>query len=388
MSIGVKFSDGHSIPCQFVTNKNFFSIHPDTILSKLIYNKTQTLTTVNQLKINFSTDSIPIDSNRIDKLFHATATRDNEIIKVHTSNKFIKSSDSVQFHGNTTNLFNDFTPRFYSSSGIDRSNLNNNFLLNIKEKTIHLFYKGTSSLVEQKKLVRSESKTETNNTFGYEGRTLNPAQSGWYIIVLLLSISIFTWGKAIYHKYIFQVLESIYNFQLSVRLFRDKNILFRNLSILLQILFSLTVGIFISVFFTRFQYHQLFDSPLFNMLVYSIAIYVFFSIKYLIYNFLGLVFKTQEEFSEISHQISLFNKVFGIILLPIVSVIPFINEKAGLVLIFVSFALFFLFTILFLYRSYQIIRNKQISIFFLILYLCTIEILPMLLLVKASKTII
>jgi hypothetical protein len=383
-----KFLDGHHVPLFFQDLYKNIQIQPDTISKTTVKSISSGNSLTAKLKVNLLTDSISFNSNKVDKLFNLAAARDKDILKVNYIHRIPRFSDTTQFHGSTKNIFNEFAPSFPHTRNYPNFILNNNFLLKIQEKSLHQYYHDESNILNDKKVLTVTTKPNLNNSYGIEGRRFHPTQNGWYVIIILLILALFTYCKTTYRKYIFQVIESTYNFQLSERLFRDKNILFRNLSIILQILFSLIIGIFVTVSLYHFQYKQVFDSLLLNILLYSSALYFFFLFKNFLYLFLGLVFKNQEDFSEISHHISMFNKVIGIFLLPIVVILPFINYKFQLLLIYLACLVFLLLTILLLIRSFQIVANKQISFFFLILYLCTIEILPVLIIIKASKTII
>jgi len=112
------------------------------------------------------------------------------------------------------------------------------------------------------------------------------------------------------------------------------------------------------------------------------AILVFFLLKSSLYSLLGFVNESHEETSEYLFHMRNYNKVLAIFLFPVVCLVawtPFVEVwyflLAGLVMTFI----FYLFT---LNRGIKILMKKQFSVFYLFLYLCTLEFLPILLFLK------
>ena len=103
---------------------------------------------------------------------------------------------------------------------------------------------------------------------------------------------------------------------------------------------------------------------------------------------LAYVFRTEHIFSEYSFFIVLFNQILGLALIPLSAAIAFarvVNAEyiiyAGLTLILGM--LFFRI----LRGSIAVVSRPNVSRFYLFLYLCTLEILPMALFVKAFMLI-
>lgn len=325
---------------------------------------------------------------RVEQLFKAAEAREKTIArpKAKTIEIF---EDTTGFVGSTTRI--DNTSPLLSLTKDYTYNPNENILFNILKKN------GKTDMTNAVVPDSAKSKTTTVSTTqpfkskeitGFEGNARVADSNGWYIFVLLIALSIFAWGKALYQKYLLQILASVYNYQISIQLFRDKNALFRNLSIILQFLFPINIGLLIYLLIDYYSFNQVFQWPLASIAVYSASVFVFFRLKTLLYKFLGVIFKVEEDFHEIQHHMNTFNQTTGVILLPFIISIPFLNEEFKPVLIISLFLFIGIIGMLFLYRGFQIVIRKQVSIFFLILYLCAVEILPVVLLIKTSYTII
>lgn len=363
-------------------------IYQDTLKSAPV--TSQSVLQVSKPKINLDTASI--DRQRLDRLFQVAAEREKKLVRPKTTTSTLANTevkeDTVSFQGSTSRIYSDFIPSFQKSSGYNPGDINDNFLLNISEKTVDIHYKVKDTTKVNTSAVSSVQVPKTEIPTGFEGNLRNYDTHSWYVVVLLLSLSIFAWGKSLYQKYLLQIFNSVYNYQISIQLLRDRNALFRNLSIILQVLFPINVGLLIYFLIEFFQFNHVSPMPLVNIAIYSLSIFLFFRLKTFLYKFLGLVFKVEEDFNEIHHHMNVFNQSLGVILLPFIISMPFLNDSIKNIFLIGLVFVIGVFILLFFFRGFQIVSRKQVPVFFLILYLCAVEILPVVLLVKTSYTII
>jgi len=334
-------------------------------------------------------DTTSLDKQRVDKLFQVAEARDKKLAQSKSKTiKIAEQQDTSSFIGSTSRINTDFVPSYQKLPGYSSESLNTNFLLNIAGKSSSNPYKSddtakiNASAVSYSKIQKKEIPS------GFEGNPRSYDTNGWYILVLLIALSIFAWGKSFYQKYLLQIISSVYNYQISIQLFRDKNALFRNLSIILQILFPINVGLLIYFLIDFYHFNQIFNNSILNIAVYCFGVFLFFRLKAFLYKFLGVLFKTQEDFNEVQHHINVFNQTLGVILLPFVIAMPFMDTTITKITLIGLFGFVGIFLLLFFFRGIQIVTRKQVSFFFLILYLCAIEILPVALLIKTSYAII
>jgi hypothetical protein len=210
----------------------------------------------------------------------------------------------------------------------------------------------------------------------------------WVPLILLLSLFAFALIKIQYKRYVDQVVNSLINYQVSLRLLRERNVLFRNMSLGMNLVFGLNLGLFIFFILENFGIKQQFSDKFLNVLLYSGGLIILYSLKSFICRLIGYVFKVQSEFMEYVHNINLFNKNIGLFLFPVVIAFPYIDENLRPVVIYLGISILAIMVFLRTVRSVQIIMRKGVSLFYLILYLCAIEILPVLLVVKYSGTLV
>jgi hypothetical protein len=99
--------------------------------------------------------------------------------------------------------------------------------------------------------------------------------------------------------------------------------------------------------------------------------------------FLGFVFQVQREASEYTTSIFLFGNVLGLFMMPVVILLAFAKDVNPLVFIYSGLVILTSFLCVRLIRGLIIgINSLRVSGFYLFLYLCTLEILPFVILVK------
>jgi hypothetical protein len=109
----------------------------------------------------------------------------------------------------------------------------------------------------------------------------------------------------------------------------------------------------------------------------------YFMLKILLYKILGSIFSKRETTGELVFNMMLYHNVLGLILLPVATIHSMVPAFAPVSLFLVPglIALFYLMSVI---RSIFFAFREGISIFYLILYLCALEILPILLVAKLA----
>lgn len=254
--------------------------------------------------------------------------------------------------------------------------------------TLKSIHPKDSSILLPKMVTASKSIPVIMKPQGIDGTLRSESSLNWLVGLLLISLFVFSWMKILYQKYMVQEIVSLINYQASLRLQREKNILFKNLSIGLSVVFSINMGLFIYFLISYFHLTNLFQSEFYSVLFYCFAVAAFYSVKSLLCHTIGYLFLSQSKFSEYIHNITVFNKNTGLFLFPIVVMFPYVAEQIKPVVLYTGIVLLLGIFILRILRGFQIILHQGVSTFYLILYLCAVEILPILLIVKYSSTLI
>ncbi len=153
-------------------------------------------------------------------------------------------------------------------------------------------------------------------------------------------------------------------------------------SFMLNIVFIVSLAIYVTLIFDKNQYVSFNFWILFGYCVAALTIiYVF---KFVFLHFMGWIFNTEDAMESYSFVVFLSNKIVAIMLLPFIYVLAFTGGEIARVSLVITY---FLLGIALFYRFFIVMSSLRTTLkvnplhFFL--YLCGVEILPLLLIYKA-----
>jgi len=204
----------------------------------------------------------------------------------------------------------------------------------------------------------------------------------WVPVMVILSFLLLTWIKLIYVQFLTPVIVSAFNFKQSSKLFYEKNAPATNAFIILHLIFAINGGLFFLFVARHYNLRMPDYGPVILFLISSASLVALFGLKSFALSTLGYLFDKQKLFSEYNHNISLYKKVYGLVLLPVIVGLLYAGEQLLVPLILGGLIMGIIFYLLQLIRGLEIIIRKEFSLFYLILYLCAFEILPILVLYR------
>ncbi len=201
----------------------------------------------------------------------------------------------------------------------------------------------------------------------------------WLLGVILISLILLAWLKLFYNKFLDQSIQSVANYQLSTKLLRDQNMFSRRVAFALNLNFVLVGSAFVYLMFGYFHLRPFPLNDLLSYLTYAGIIVCVLVLRFTVSHLIGHIFSKHYEFREYLHQLLLIYKSLGIYLLVMVIGIAYINDELRVYLLYISGLLILSALVLRVVKGLKIIlSDKDVLIFYLILYLCTLEILPLL----------
>jgi len=231
---------------------------------------------------------------------------------------------------------------------------------------------------KNKKTVITVAEKETNNNYA----DFKP--NNWIVSIVILSAFIFAWVRLFYYKNYSLILKSGYNYNYSIKLFKEANSGSQRISFFLNFIFILNLSLFL---YLMSGYLNI-DTPITNFKLLG-AIFIFitfmYAVKYLVIKTTGFIFSSDLVASEYISNIWLYNKILGMSLFPVIIVLPYINETWKMPILYFGILLLAMFFIFRLIRSFQIVFKIKLSIIYWFLYLCTLEILPVFVLSKIAN---
>lgn len=212
----------------------------------------------------------------------------------------------------------------------------------------------------------------------------NSRDSLFYLIVAILFY--FALIRIFFEKYFNNLMTLFFRMSLRQQQIREQVLQTPLPSLLLNILFVISAGLYACFLF---HYSQLgagipFWILYLNCMALLAAIYL---VKFVVLKFVGWVFSISRATDIYIFIVFLVNKMLGIFLLPFLIVIIFSGQEWRQVFITISLSITFVLWSYRILAAYRPVRNEiKLTPFYFFLYLCAFEIAPLLLIYKVLLT--
>jgi hypothetical protein len=231
----------------------------------------------------------------------------------------------------------------------------------------------------------------------FKGHQLHPVHTAplpvmrktpdWFTLALVIVVIAFAWIRAFYFKIFRQIVSAFFSNSISNQIVRDENILVQRASVLMSFIFYLTSALFlyqVSIYF-NWQYRFIGEGFL-RFLVACLIIAFAYSIKMVMLKGLGEVFKLDKPVATYIFNIFLINNILGVLLIPVVISIAYVVTLSSGIMIYTGIVIVIIAFIYRLVRAFSIWMTLQgVSLFYLILYFCTLEIAPLVIIIKLAR---
>jgi len=238
---------------------------------------------------------------------------------------------------------------------------------------------GLKGIVNGLKNEHTALKTETAKPLDIQPVTRHNQTHDWLLGIFFLLVVLFVWIRTFYSKFFGTLANALISFHLSVKLFEEKNVLSHRVSIVLDFIYIVVFSVFIFEFidFTHFSGVRMTGFNLFLLLINILMLYTL--MRNILLRLTGSLFLVRPLFLEYIHNTFVINKGLGIALFPVVIMAQYLPHCLAPAVLWTGVILFGLAILYKTMRAYQIIIRRDVLLFYLILYLCTLEILPLLL---------
>jgi len=212
-------------------------------------------------------------------------------------------------------------------------------------------------------------------------RQLRETHTDWLTILIFLCLIVFATMRYTYQKYMSHLFLSIFNYATSIRLLEEKKYPVIHGAYRLDIIFYITFSIFVFQVLNLIRWENAYTRPSYFFMILGFVL-LYFLVKKMAYLMLGIVFESTSETREFLFNMDNINRMLGLFLLPVVILVSFAPVSNPVFIVFSGLTIAIIFNLLLLQRGINILLKKQFSIFYLFLYLCTLEFLPLLLIYK------
>lgn len=207
------------------------------------------------------------------------------------------------------------------------------------------------------------------------------------VILILLGMAIF-FTSIRYHfgRNLYTIIRAFFSYYWRKRIQTEKKERDRQAIFYANLFSFLVTGIVFSFLISKTSVGLPFNSYGIAMILFTLAsvLLLFFNIS--IWQVFGNIFLINPVVKEYIYNLYLCNAMQGIVIFPLTICIPFINNNLPFILTIVG--LFVLIYIFRFFRFFQIIHTKKLPVFYFILYLCSLEILPFIVLIKSCMSFI
>ncbi len=213
--------------------------------------------------------------------------------------------------------------------------------------------------------------------------TNNQASISWTFYPVLASLVLLLFLKMFFSKLLTEVFRSILYFHIGNKFTKDNSFLLSRFFRLLDVIFFITLPVSVIIVLNHFDILQKtgIPSPL-------LALYLILGLLgYRIFLFItsmatGYISDFSSEFSQIHANKILYTRTMGLILVPINALYLYSEGVARSVFLYFTAGLLFVLICGRLFRTFQVFLYNGFSMFYLFLYLCALEIIPILIVLK------
>jgi hypothetical protein len=213
----------------------------------------------------------------------------------------------------------------------------------------------------------------------FPGKKMMRSNPDWLVGVLVLAFFLFATVRLIFNKYLSQLAQATINYSTFIRMLRERYVNLFHASFRLDLIFTMIMSLFGYQFLNTYKINFGITNSFYVYLVCLGMVIGYFTAKKVIYTIIGILTESRHEVREYLFSITVFNRVLGLFLLPVTAIIAFVPLYRPEPLLFTGLGIIIIFYLLSLIRGGKIFLKKHFSISYLILYLCTLEFLPLLL---------
>lgn len=224
----------------------------------------------------------------------------------------------------------------------------------------------TTPIIEQTKIVFEPTFKNTNN-------------KTWPSFVLTTSLLLLAFTKAFGSSRIRQMYKSMFSYYSANEVVREEKVFFHQVNFSLFLVYLLTVSLliyFVTIFINPNNDYSWLFPAIFGMVT------VAYIIKFLCNFIFGYLFDCQQYIPLATYNILLYNYLLGILLIPTMALIYFSNFQNLVILKFVIIPVISIILLIRFIRFFVMGISNNISYLYIILYICTLEILPLVVLGK------
>ncbi len=207
-------------------------------------------------------------------------------------------------------------------------------------------------------------------------------QPTWYFIYLFLLAGLIAWIRMYYGHIFIQTFQAATNFQATSKMYNDNSLLKKQLDRFLHVLYFLSIAFTLLVLELRIGFIP-FDLKGGWLLLLNLGLLSgLFLFRVVLHTIAGALFNCLGIVREYLYNMFVFNKLLGLSAVPLMFLLLYTPEVLQRILFWAAVSVFSIIIFMRLIRGMVFSYRKYISIFYMFLYLCALEISPLVLLYR------
>ena len=199
----------------------------------------------------------------------------------------------------------------------------------------------------------------------------------WLMVLLLSVLLLFAFVKVYFKSKIKIYSQAIVSYQSFNKMYKEQNTIHVKLALLLSLIYNINFSLILYYSLIKFipLNHQ--DPGLFLFLGILGFVIAFTLFLISLNKLLSFFFEVHQLIKEIIYNYLFTNRILGLLLLPIVLTYPYLPEFLANILLFSTWGILAFSFIFRWFRAFIISFKYRVSYFYMILYLCVLEIIPL-----------
>ncbi|MFZ5939101.1 MAG: DUF4271 domain-containing protein [Bacteroidota bacterium] len=212
--------------------------------------------------------------------------------------------------------------------------------------------------------------------------------AAWYFMFILLDLSLLAWVKMNFGASFLRTIEASFNFQTAVRMYNDNSQLQRQLDSILNFFYFLNGAFMMLILENQFRLYPFGQEGFLLFLINFTALSAYYLLRSGLVRIAGHLFNRANLFREYSYHVSNYNKIIGLAIAPFIILLIYLREDLRIYFLYLVIILLLSVYILRIIRGLIFSWKRDVFILYMFLYLCALEIAPLLLLFKWMESAI
>ncbi len=207
-------------------------------------------------------------------------------------------------------------------------------------------------------------------------------QPTWYFIYLFLLMGLFAWIRLYYGNVLTQTVQASTNFQAANKMSKNNSLLQNQLDGALYLFYFLSMAFllyYVELRIALLPYGLQGGALFFFNLALLVALFLG---RVVLHNITGILFNRVRIIREYLYNMFIFNKLSGLIALPLLFLLVYTRGTPQEVIFWISIFTLAGIIVMRLIRAIVFSYRKEVLFFYMFLYLCALEIIPLVLLYR------